>query len=485
MAGRIGHQVIFTHNLDYKKNHFLPRTHFDCKSHHKFYQQISGSEEGVERIFDKRRYTTQVLPRDKLVGVLHKHILDNFKGKIELHYGYEVKPENLKSDENNLVSVRISRSATNEYLQSHPDSSAQLESEKNRESLIFTNLLIAADGTARAIANEMERYDKAQRKTMNFFQKIRSGKPFEVRRYFDDNQRVYKTIPMKLPSSWRPDFNYSARTKKSRIVIDALPADKNGNYCGVMLLNKDDSLAAPDTDVNELQHLLDASLPELSSIIDHETLAAVAKKAPSYLPGFRYITPRLHQGDRTLILGDAAHTVKPYFGLGANSALDDVTVFDECIESTSSIEDAVHLYSKKRTPEAEALVKISRELDRPGKLGLITFIIPLILDSIFHKFSPKLFAPGTITMLQNHEVSFQGVRRRKMLDRLGQSAVGISIFAALYSGFCKSLALRDMYKGTISEKIVRRLFYITVSFLFGQKLLNLLNQRETIAKKIG
>ena len=55
-------------------------------------------------------------------------------------------------------------------------------------------------------------------------------------------------------------------------------------------------------------------------------MAAVAAKPPSNLPSFRYVGPRLHRGASTVLLGDAIHTVKPYFGLGANSALEDVIV---------------------------------------------------------------------------------------------------------------------------------------------------------------
>ena len=39
---------------------------------------------------------------------------------------------------------------------------------------------------------------------------------------------------------------------------------------------------------------------------------------------FRYVGPVLHYGDSTVLLGDAIHTVKPYFGLGVNSAFEDV-----------------------------------------------------------------------------------------------------------------------------------------------------------------
>lgn len=123
---------------------------------------------------------------------------------------------------------------------------------------------------------------------------------------------------MKVPSDWRPDVNYSARSKGARVNFDALPADKNGNYCGVFLISKDDEFAAADCDADGFRNLLDETLPQFSALLDDETVAAVAKKSPSLLPSFRYAGPRLHQGDRTLILGDCAHTVKPYFGLGAN-----------------------------------------------------------------------------------------------------------------------------------------------------------------------
>ena len=193
----------------------------------------------------------------------------------------------------------------------------------------------------------MEQNDKARWGALNPIQKLIAEKPFQVRRYEDDNRRVYKTIPMKIPNDWRPDLNYSARTKDGRVNYDALPADRNGNYCGVFLIRETDEFAASDTDPVKFRQLLDENLPQFSPLIDDETVKEVAKKPPSYLPSFRYAGPRLNQGDRTLILGDSAHTVKPYFGLGANSALEDVKFLEEAIDATEDIPSAVHLFSKK------------------------------------------------------------------------------------------------------------------------------------------
>jgi len=403
----------------------------------------SKSDEGVERIFTDRPVMTEVLPREKLVGVLYKHILDNYSNTIELNYGYEIYPEDFGGDhDTNGVLLRVSKCDDKVRERSRDSILSGNESGTSEEQLcdieesfqLKANLLIAADGTSRTVANAMEKEDKIKLESLNMVQRMFASKPFEVTRYVDDNQRVYKTVPMVLPSGWRPDLNYSARTKDGRINFDALPADKNGNYCGVLLLRKDDELAQADTDPTALRALLDENLPQFSALLDDVTVASIAKKPPSFLPSFRYAGPRLHQGAHTVILGDCAHTVKPYFGLGANSALEDVKVLDEVMLESSNMAQAVKKFSDKRADESEALVKISRGLDRPGKLGFLTFVLPLILDSIFHGIAPKIFAPNTIAMLQKEGIGFRGIRRRKMFDRIGQTFVLSSVLSGLSFG---------------------------------------------------
>jgi 2-polyprenyl-6-methoxyphenol hydroxylase-like FAD-dependent oxidoreductase len=201
--------------------------------------------------------------------------------------------------------------------------------------LVRTKLLIAADGTQRTIANEIGKADKVKRDKMTLFQRLRYGPSFHIRRYVDDNQRVYKTIPISLPGKWRKDLNYSARSKDGRILFDSLPADADGNQCAVLLLKRDDELAQENSDPKMLREAFDNVLPQFSALLDEDTITDVAKKRPSFLPSFRYAAPRLHHGDRTVLLGDSIHTVKPYFGLGANSALEDVQVSCQAVQDHS------------------------------------------------------------------------------------------------------------------------------------------------------
>ncbi len=291
----------------------------------------AGPDGGVERIFVDRPVMTQVLPRDKLVGVLHRHISRNYRGRIDLEYQREVTPIDFDNDGGSSVLIGVSNcdsgflrgTPSNVGMQSILDDSL---CDVDGLELIRARLLIAADGAQRTIANEMVKADKEKRDSMSLLEKLRYGPPFHIKRYVDDNQRVYKTIPMKVPGKWRNDLNYSARSKDGRVFFDSLPADADGNQCAVLLIKREDTLAQENSDPKELRAVFDDVLPQFSALLDDNVIEEVARKPPSFLPSFRYAAPRLNQGDRTVVLGDAIHTVKPYFGLGANSALEDVQV---------------------------------------------------------------------------------------------------------------------------------------------------------------
>jgi kynurenine 3-monooxygenase len=450
----------------------------------------AGGAEGVERIFTDRPVATQVLPRDKLVGVLHEHILQNYADQIDLQYGKEVTSVDFGAgDDGNQVELQVSLcQPVEESRNPIPSEIAEAICDADSAVNISAKLLIAADGTSRTIANTIEEEDKQRFEAMNPLRRLIAGKPFRVKRYIDDNQRVYKTVPFQLPKNWRPDLNYSARSKGGRVVFDALPANRNGDYCGVLLLKADDPMAKADTDPKELRDIFDEYLPQFSCLVDDDTITQVAKKGPSLLPSFRYIGPRLHQGKRTLLLGDCAHTVKPYFGLGANSALEDVQWLKRSLMEHGNDDwtGAVHSFSHRRAPEAKSLVRLSRELDRPGRMGVFTFVLPLILDSIFHRLAPAIFSPNTISMLQKEGYAFSRVARRKRQDRILQllilGAIGVLVTNAvrMVLGFLARASGRSI--GTVFGGILSIGAVVTLSQKFSGYLVQGMAPADVLSK---
>ena len=95
-------------------------------------------------------------------------------------------------------------------------------------------------------------------------------------------------------------------------------------------------------------------------------------------------------------------------------------MLDECLASThDDLSQALPLFSKQRANEAKSLVEFQAGFDYDAKTteGFLRFILPLILDGVFHKHLPRLFAPNGIRLLQDHTYTYSGVRARKRRDR--------------------------------------------------------------------
>lgn len=392
----------------------------------------------------KKDVTSRILPRDKLVGLLHHHLVDNYADhNIDLLYGYKVEPLSFGSNEKESVTVRISQcnemmqddSGTGGYVASQ-DSEQTCDVETSRIST--TKLLIGADGSARTVANAMEQADSERLAKVNPVLRPFAPKAFKVTRYTDDNPRIYKSVPICIPPDWPRDLNYSARSRESRITLEALPSDDQGNLCALLLMKPGDELAEANVEPAVLRAFFDDEFPQFSALIHDDVIEQVAAKSSSALPAFRYAGPRLNMGKRTLVLGDAAHTVKPYYGLGANSAMEDVCMLadalDECgaqsNDSEEAIPKAVELFSRRRSGDSQALVTISRNMDRPGKMFFFSFLLPIILDGIFHKMAPKIFGPNIFTMFQRKDIGFKQIQTKKRLDRVMQLACISSVLTA-------------------------------------------------------
>lgn len=387
---------------------------------------------------------SRILPRDKLVGVLYHHLVENYMvnaSNIDLLYGYEVTPIDFGSKNDTAVSVSLSKCELG-------DDPEPLCNVGDDAVVSTTKLLIGADGTARTVANAMEEADAERRAKIHPIRRLFAKPPFRVTRFEDDNPRVYKSVPIQLPSDWPCDLNYSARSRDNRITLEALPSDNKGNLCALLLMKPDDELAQANVDPTTLRAFFEVEFPQFSALIPQDEMALVATKAASALPAFRFAGPRLNMGKHTLVLGDAAHTVKPYYGLGANSALEDVQMLSDALDdvvNTTSIDQAdvipraVQLFSNRRAGDSKALVTISRNMDRPGKLFFVNFLLPLILDGVFHKLAPKIFGPNMFAMFQRQDLGFLQIQRKKRLDRAMQFACLASLFTGV--GFCVNAVL--------------------------------------------
>ncbi len=404
---------------------------------------------------DSGREPIYSLPRDTLVSALYQHIQDTYPDLVVFHFGRQVEPvsfayrdklqrenQEWEDDRSDMVLIKVV-SAKMDHNGKPVDG---MGCSPNAE-YWTTDFLIGADGAARTVANKMEEVEAEEWQKVPLIRRLFTtitniDRPFSVTRFPDDNPRVYKVIPLQLPDGWRKDIGYSASDfPKRRFSVVTLPSDTKGALCGVLLLKENEPLAQADTDPTELRRMLDDHLPVISDLISDDVVAAVAKNPVRQFPQFRYAGPRLHKGHGTVILGDACHSVKPYNGLGVNSAMEDVRILADCLEeedtkaatttgssmmagtSSSVVRNAIRNFSRRRAKDCAAVVTLSRAGDRPGRLGRMAFLVPLLMDAYFHKALPSVFEPPIPGLIHNSNYRFHQVAVRKRWERLAQVSI--------------------------------------------------------------
>ena len=279
-------------------------------------------------------------------------------------------------------------------------------------------------------------------------------------RYADTNPRVYKTIPINLPEpEFRSDLNYSARTRDG-VALECLPT-KEGMLVGILLVKPGDlKTCAILESKHKLREYFDTQFPMFAPYVSDEDLARMAKRRLSALPTFSHAggesahrvdtsllassdaqnTPKLElELGGACLLGDSIHTVKPYFGLGVNSALEDVCVLDACLDEIAagdatgdvSWTSALPLFSARRAADAKALVDISRGFDG----GFLTFVLPLILDGVFHSMPERVQAQHDPDAAKDW--TFSRVARRKRAERVAQVLSTLLAAVAWLVGSCE------------------------------------------------
>ncbi|HHP7243896.1 MAG TPA: FAD-dependent oxidoreductase [Elainellaceae cyanobacterium] len=133
---------------------------------------------------------------------------------------------------------------------------------------------------------------------------------------------------------------------------------------------------------------------------------------------------RYHQGDRVIILGDAAHAISPLIGQGCNSSLEDVAILDRLLdEYADDWAQVLPQFSRRRQPDAEALFQLSNYTVPISRRLWIELLLKTHAQSFLHHRFPKLVAPSLLDSISGTTLPYSAILNRYQgwIDRVKQS----------------------------------------------------------------
>jgi kynurenine 3-monooxygenase len=316
----------------------------------------------------RKGYQTLVLQRDRLQAALLHVVTSRYADAVDVVFNRECASVAFSAGGGGGVTLGMQPTKSTPRNVTDPTEHVRATTTVvGNVERVMVDVVVGADGGRSAVCDFMEEES--------------SGR-IKVRRFEDENKRVYKTITLDPPATEPRNLSYGVRTDQE-LIIESLPTHQDkqigvllfrsapppraqtslNSTVGVMQQRSSDTSALTrrvvvpstlwsirladalrrrpdDQRVLSIQTAEEAKaffarfFPMLVPYIHEQSYGQFAAQAVSLLPVFKHCGTTLHISNSTVLVGDAIHAVKPYFGLGANSALEDTIVLRRALDAS-------------------------------------------------------------------------------------------------------------------------------------------------------
>lgn len=136
--------------------------------------------------------------------------------------------------------------------------------------------------------------------------------------------------------------------------------------------------------------------------------------------------------DRIVLLGDAAHSILPFYGQGMNAGFEDVQLFTNYLLKCQSVHEAISKYSRQRIPDAKSIDSLARDNYKEMSNQVLSpiFLARTKALQFINKFFPTTVVPK-YSMISYTSIPYSKIKKREIT----QDAVIISVLLLIFLVF--------------------------------------------------
>jgi kynurenine 3-monooxygenase len=301
-----------------------------------------------------------------------------------------------------------------------------LSEETSGAESIHAEVVIAADGSGSAIRSEMLKLNR-----FNFSQQ-----------YLDYGYKEL-TIPATADGTHRIETHALHIWPRGTFMLIALP-NIDGTFGCILFL--------PFEGENSFEKLdSHAKVQEFFQTYFADALSLMPSLAENFFanPTGSMVTIKCkpwHQDGRSLLLGDAAHAIVPFFGQGLNCAFEDITVLLDIIDGGDSDWSEIFTeFEHRRKVNTDAIADLALEnfVEMRDRVGDPQFLLRKKVELALESRFPETFIPK-YAMVTFHRIPYSiAMARGKVQDRMLEQ-------------LCRGISTVDDVDWTLAEKLVRQ-----------------------------
>ena len=221
-------------------------------------------------------------------------------------------------------------------------------------------------------------------------------------------------------------FNSSYSAFNEKLSLFSLPVARENEPRTANIILPDTHKLWTKNSAQGLRDYLEKGFPQLDmdEVFPSEEIDSFLELRPGKFPDPQYSPKVFAQigDDKTncVVIGDAAHSFPPDLGLGVNSALEDVYLLGQEIDTQpDNLAEAAMIYEKARLPESRALTRLVRTVF-PHQYRHVPWRFNISLAKILAQISLARISGGlidepTFRLSQDERISYTALERRKMM----------------------------------------------------------------------
>lgn len=190
------------------------------------------------------------------------------------------------------------------------------------------------------------------------------------------------------------------------------------------------------------------NFPDAYDLIGEESLVSCYDKAPRgslmQVEAYPYHSPN----GRAVIVGDAAHSMVPFYGQGMNCGFEDVHVLMKLLDSTGDVAEAFKQYSPERKQDLRAICKLAMDnyYEMSSKVTSPLYLLRKRIDYVLGRYGTAFFQwiPMYTMISFRADIKYSDAvkineRQNRILQQIqwGTFAAGAAVVAAQVAKYWK------------------------------------------------
>lgn len=251
------------------------------------------------------------------------------------------------------------------------------------------------------------------------------------------------TLPAGPNGSFQLDKNMLHVWPRGEYMLMAIP-NLDGSFAMTCILPLEGKVSfAALGSAASVRVFFDSQFPDVAPLLEQLTKSFLEK------PTGMFLTTRVHpwhSGGRVVLLGDACHTVVPFYGQGMNAAFEDCAILDECLERhPDDYERAFgeHQSLRKRHTDALADLSVQNFIELRDKVRLPMFIARKQVEHVFERLFSRSWIP-LYTLISHMTIPYADAierynRQRRIARWLGADVLVLAVASGI---MCRNFARR-------------------------------------------